>query len=246
MSTLVKMLSDIALNPRGLPDESWKLKVLVNDDNLTYLAWNSDSHEGIIVDPVREDWDLLLKETRALKDVRWSAVIDTHTHADHVSCACSLAKELGIPSVMTHLSPCSSVTKRVSADSFLAFKAAPMQFLLTPGHTSDGMSVIWGPFLFTGDTILHGDTGRDDLPTGDAEAHYDSLQKIKKAAAPHADRLWMLPGHDGKGGRATLWSEQMKINSSLTQSREEFVPEAAAFTAPPPKKMEESIRENTK
>ncbi len=131
----------------------------------------------------------------------------------------------------------------MTKDTVLPSKAAPLQPLLTPGHTHDSMTLIWGPFLFGGDTILYGDTGRDDLPGGDPEAHYKSLASIKKAAKPE---MIVLPGHDHKGGRASSWATQLKVNPSLTQGREDFVRESAAFDAPAPKLFKKALKENFK
>jgi glyoxylase-like metal-dependent hydrolase (beta-lactamase superfamily II) len=103
--------------------------------------------------------------------------------------------------------------------------------------------VIWGPFIFGGDTLLYGDTGRDDLPGGDPEAHYDSVQSVKAHARPE---MIVLPGHDHKGGRASTWATQLKVNSSLTQEREDFVREAGSFEAPAPKLLKKSLFENFK
>jgi glyoxylase-like metal-dependent hydrolase (beta-lactamase superfamily II) len=91
--------------------------------------------------------------------------------------------------------------------------------------------------------VLFGDVGRDDLPGGNPEAHYESLLLLKKFAK---DEMILLPGHDHKGGRISTWQEQMKINSSLTQERESFIKEAAAFDAPAPALLKKSLRENFK
>ena len=121
-------------------------------------------------------------------------------------------------------------------------QAGKLYLWLTPGHTTDSITVAWGPFLFTGDLILFNDTGRDDLPGGDANIHFDSLELIKREAT--AD-LIMLPGHDHQG-RASIWSNQLLSNTSLKQSRSDFVREAEAFDAPAPALFKRSLKENFK
>ena len=91
--------------------------------------------------------------------------------------------------------------------------------------------------------MLFGDTGRDDLPGGDTEDHYESIQTLKKLAE---SEMIVLPGHDHKGGRASSWATQLKMNSALTQSREDFLREAASFDAPAPKLLKKALRENFK
>ena len=114
----------------------------------------------------------------------------------------------------------------------------------TPGHTADSITLAWGPYLFGGDTVLYGDTGRDDLPTGDAGRHFESITLLKKHAKPD----WiLLPGHDHKGGRASSWRSQLEgLNPSLNEAKDDFIREAAAFSAPAPLLLKEALRENFK
>ncbi|MBY0470631.1 MBL fold metallo-hydrolase [bacterium] len=242
MGTQIKKFSEIAKGDAVLPS-SWDFRAVVNDDNLTYFVWNTQTQEGLIVDPARDDLEAIEKLLAELKSVRWFAVIDTHTHADHISSAFELSSKLGVPLLMSSKSPSTRVQLRVSQEMSLPLKAAPIHFAHTPGHTPDGLLVSWGPFLFTGDTILYGDTGRDDLPGGDPSAHYESLQVFKKVAK--ADAL-VLFGHDSEGGRVTTWKTQLQMNASLTQDRETFVREASAFVGAAPKKLKESLYENLK
>jgi glyoxylase-like metal-dependent hydrolase (beta-lactamase superfamily II) len=239
----VKSLKELICDGSPEPSQGWALKAVVNDDNMTYFVSNEKTREAIVVDPVREDWDVLQAQVRELTGYRWLAVIDTHTHADHFSCAGELAQSLRVPLVMHQLAPSKKIDLRVSRDTALSSAASPLRLLVTPGHTQDSLTVIWGPFLFGADTLLYGDTGRDDLPTGDPAAHYESLQKIKAAAQ---DDMLFLPGHDGEGGRITSWKTQLKVNPGLTQSRDVFVKEAGAYVGPAPKLLKESLFENFK
>jgi glyoxylase-like metal-dependent hydrolase (beta-lactamase superfamily II) len=239
---MIKTLSELLVPGEKLPnDASWQLKAVMSDECLSYVAWNATTREALLVDPKREDVETYRAIVRELPGHLWLAVIDTHTHADHVSAAAAMSEELSAPLVMHAVGPSQRVTLRVAHATRLAARAAPVRFVPTPGHTPDGMAVIWGPFLFTSDTVLFNDTGRDDLPGGDAEAHYESLQALKAVATPE---LVVLPGHDNKGGRAVSWRSQLETNASLKQERDEFVPEAAAFSAPAPALFKESLKEN--
>ena len=241
MDTLIKSLEQILVPGESVPKTPWQLRVVQSDQCLSYVAWNESTREALLVDPKREDKTAYHAIASDLTGYRWLAVIDTHTHADHVSAASDMADELIAPLVMHVTSPSRRVHMRTSRDTFLPSQAAPVQILQTPGHTPDSLTVLWGPFLFGGDTLLFGDTGRDDLPGGDPEAHFDSLVKIKSLATPE---MILLPGHDHKDGRASSWGTQLKINSSLTQGREDFIREASAFDAPAPTLLKESLRKN--
>jgi glyoxylase-like metal-dependent hydrolase (beta-lactamase superfamily II) len=243
MATLVKDLNEIIQDGSRLP-AGWGAKAVVNEDNLTYVVWNEASREAIVVDPMREDWESLLSiAKRELRDYRFLAVIDTHTHADHVSCAAALAEELGAPLIQHQLSPSRRIHLRVSRDTALSTAAGPLVLLDTPGHTAECITPIWGPFLFGGDILLYGDTGRDDLPGGDPAAHWESLQKIKTHALPtHI----LLPGHDLKGGQASSWAHQLEISPALKQDKETYLRDGGAWVGPSPKILKESLFENFK
>lgn len=243
MGTQVKTLEQILVPGESAPAGQWQLRAIQSDQCVSYIAWNAETREAIVIDPKQEDIAAYRSIAADLRGFIWPGVIDTHTHADHISAASLVAEELKAPLIMHFASASRRVHFRASRDTFLASHAAPVHLLLTPGHTPDSLTVIWGPFLFGGDTLLFGDTGRDDLPGGDPEAHFESLTKIKGAAKPE---MIFLPGHDHKSARASSWATQLKVNASLTQEQKDFVREAAAFDAPAPALLKESLRENLK
>lgn len=245
MSTITKSLQDLLTE--GEPwnaEQPWDLRGIQSEQCLSYVAWNRSTREAIVVDP--KDTDLEAYRTLSigeLKDYTWLAVIDTHTHADHISCAADLASELKAPLVMHEGAPSKRVDLRVARTTRIPSIASAIELLVTPGHTQDSLTPVWGPFIFGGDTVLFGDTGRDDLPGGNAADHFESIQLIKKFATPQSI---LLPGHDHKGGRASTWATQLKVNSSLTQPRDQFIQESEAFDAPAPELLKKSLKENFK
>lgn len=245
-STEIHLLEDVLLKGEVIPDFDWELRMLTNEDCLSYVAWNRKSKEALLVDPKREDAEAYRSILQGLGDYTFIAVIDTHTHADHVSVAAEFASELNAPLIMHEKSASRRVQIRISQETQIHTSASPLRFFATPGHTNDSVCVLWGPFLFTGDTILFGDVGRDDLPTGDAVQHYESLSRMRELMAADGSQTILLPGHDNKGGRASSWNRQLELNPSLTQPRADFIREAQGFSAPPPKHMDEALRLNTR
>jgi len=243
MTTSIRNLEQILVAGEKAPGPDWQVRAIQSEQCLSFVAWNVSRREAIIVDPKTEDWSAYRQIAQELPDFLWLGIIDTHTHADHVSCGAGLAGELRAPYIMHSRSPSERVHFKISRAAALPAHSAPLEFLPTPGHTNDSMTVLWGPFLFGGDTILLGDTGRDDLPTGSPEDHFESVQLVKSRARP--DHI-VLPGHDHLGGRATSWATQLRDNPSLTQNREEFIQEAAEFDAPAPALLKKSLRENLK
>ena len=243
MQTIVKPIERLIQDQSSVPTP-WKGYAVIQDDNMTYVVWNTQTKEALLVDPMKEDRETLVQMfAKELAGYRVIAVIDTHTHADHISIAADMAQVCGAPLVQHVLSPSKRVHLRVSRDTALSTAAGPLTLLLTPGHTPECITPIWGPFLFGGDTLMYGDTGRDDLPGGNPEEHWESLQKIKAVASPH---VLLLPGHDGQGGRVSNWKTQLEISPGLSQDKPTFVADAGAYVGPSPKLLKESLFENFK
>jgi glyoxylase-like metal-dependent hydrolase (beta-lactamase superfamily II) len=243
MKTHINQLRDLYQGPISelvQLEKTWDLKIIRHEDNMSYLLANRHTLEAIIVDPSQEDlssWISLLSECQ---EYRFLFVIDTHTHADHISAAAYFADHLGVPLLMHQLAPSKRVDLRVTRDLVYSSAAGGVSLIHAPGHTEDGLVVFWGPFIFTGDTVLYGDVGRDDLPGGDPRSHYVSVQRVKAKAS---DSSVFLPGHDGQG-RVSSWRTQLEVNSALIQDQEAFVREAGGWTGPPPKKLKESLFAN--
>lgn len=243
MTSLITSLRDLLPAEESLPSSEWNLKGIRSGQCLSYIAWNTNTREAIVIDPKDEDLESYRKIAGELSGYLWMGVIDTHTHADHISVAHVLSNELRAPLLMHQRSPSSRVSFRVSKETALPSRAGPILFYFTPGHTQDSVVVVWGPFAFTGDTVVIGDTGRDDLPGGSAEDHFESLVKLKEVLRPE---MIVLAGHDGKGSRASTWKRELLGNVSLKETRDEFVRASTAFSAPAPALLRESLRENFK
>ena len=140
----------------------------------SYLVGCPDACAAVLIDPELRQIDRYLASA-ARDGLRIRYLIDTHTHADHFSAANELRARLDVPVVMHSLSPAPYASLRVNDGDMLAVGNLRLQFIHTPGHTRDSTCIHVGDRLFTGDTLLIGGTGRTDLPTGDANALYDSL-----------------------------------------------------------------------
>jgi glyoxylase-like metal-dependent hydrolase (beta-lactamase superfamily II) len=177
--------------------------------------------------------------------VEW--LIETHVHADHLSAAPYIQRELGgklgIGSKITVVQETfgkvfnegtefqrdGSQFDRLFEDGDTYKIGTMTAFAMhTPGHTPACMTHVIGDAAFVGDTLFMPDGGsaRADFPGGDAGQLYDSIQKV--LALPEAMRLFMC--HDyGPNGRDIQWETTVadekahNIHVGGGRTREEFV-----------------------
>jgi glyoxylase-like metal-dependent hydrolase (beta-lactamase superfamily II) len=96
-----------------------------------------------------------------------------------------------------------------------------LDFILTPGHTQGGISIIVdNEAILTGDTLFIGDCGRTDLPGGNLKQMFKTLQEKIKSLP---DYLIVLPGHDyGAKPFDTLGNQKKTNKTLLAKNLEEF------------------------
>lgn len=163
------------------------------------------------------------------EDLKLEWILETHVHADHLSAAPYLKKELGGKiGIGRQITTVQEVFKGVfNAEE--SFKTDGSQFdvqfddnetfeignlrglvLHTPGHTpACATYVIDEEHAFVGDTIFMPDQGtaRCDFPGGDATILFNSVKRI--LSMPESTKLYMC--HDyGPGGRDYMYLTTVK------------------------------------
>jgi glyoxylase-like metal-dependent hydrolase (beta-lactamase superfamily II)/rhodanese-related sulfurtransferase len=149
----------------------------------TYLLADAVSGAAAIIDPVEALGASYLGRLAA-RGLHLVAIVETHTHADRVSGAPSLARATGAPLVMHHQAPRACVSRRVHHGDEIAVGALRVRVLATPGHTYDSLSLHAGDALFSGDLLALGPRGHAGELCGDADAAHDSLRAL--SALPDA------------------------------------------------------------
>ncbi len=188
---------------------------------LGYVVADPGTRRAAIVDPEVEMVEPMLDFVfeHGLKPLY---VVDTHTHADHLSGAREVKKKTIAKIVMHEKAPCSAVDIRVEdGDRLWLGDELHLKFLHTPGHAKDLLSVMLPGAILTADALLIGSCGRTDLPNGNATRQYHTLYYTYKSLP---DDLLVYPGHDYEGRScSTLGEEKANNPKMLFASEEEFV-----------------------
>lgn len=180
----------------------------------SYVVQDPASSACAIIDPVMDfeaaagrtsstSADKIIAYVRE-RDLQVQWIIDTHVHADHLTAAPYLQKQLGGKTVIgdkvtivqaafqkifntgTGFRTDGGQFDRLVRDGEnLTLGGLALQALHTPGHTPACMTYLVGDAAFIGDTMFMPDygTARADFPGGDARALYHSIRKILALAS---------------------------------------------------------------
>jgi hydroxyacylglutathione hydrolase len=155
-----------------------------------------------VIDP---RWDVVPQYTglAGQQGLKITHIIDTHTHADHVSGASRLADRTGATVYIHRQAQTSYPHQDVDDGDEIPVGPARILIMHTPGHSMDSISLLVRdaegndlPRLLSGDTIFVGEVGRPDLhgaeAAGLAELLYASLHERVLQLDDHVE---VFPGH---------------------------------------------------
>jgi len=225
---------------------------------VTYVVRDPSSRKVAVIDSVLDfDYASGRTDTRSadavikfIKDkafeVEW--LLETHVHADHLSAAPYIQREVGGKiAIGKNITVVQDTFGKVFNEG-TEFQRDGSQFdalftdgdsfhigqlrgdvMHTPGHTPACLTYTIGDAAFVGDTLFMPDfgTARCDFPGGSAETMFESIQKI--LSLPDETRIFV--GHDYKAeGRdhyawETTVGAQKTLNKHVGEgkSREDFV-----------------------
>lgn len=210
---------------------------------LSYLLIDEYSKEAALIDPSEEiatDRYLSALEENGAHLVY---LIETHTHADHISSTPELAEKTGAKVVRHNQAPSSHKDIAVTGGETLPLGEDFLKILATPGHTNESISIRTRDAVFTGDALLIGGTGRTDFQLGDSEALYTSLHETLGTLP---DDTVVYPGHNYKGQISSTIGEEKQNNSRLILPHDAFIETMEAHHPPSPELFEQSIATNSR
>lgn len=189
----------------------------------TYVVYDRAGGSAVVIDPVL-DYDAASARTstrsaeRVLafakeKDLQIEWILETHAHADHLSAAAFLKRQLDVPvgigkgitqvqdrfrklyGFEQEFRPDGSQFDQLLEDGdVIEVGDLTIRVMATPGHTDDSLTYRVGDAAFVGDTLFAPDVGtaRADFPGGDAAKLYRSIRSL--LALPDETRLFLC--HD--------------------------------------------------
>ena len=160
------------------------------DDNFAYVVADEKAKGGLVIDPSGLTSKILgfVKKN----DIKIQYIFNTHRHGDHTGGNAEIARKTGAK-IVRHTSSARKNYLAVKDGDVLKVGKLKVRIIHTPGHSKDGISILIGKSLFTGDTLFIGDCGRTDFSGGSSEQMWDSLfNKISKLD----DDVEVYPGHD--------------------------------------------------
>lgn len=168
----------------------------------SYLVGCVRAKEAVVVDPA----DALGAEFYLLEAADLSldivGVLETHVHADYISCARELADMVGGMHYLHEDAPVTYDFTPLSHGEVLELGKLRIEVVHTPGHTPEHCAFVvtdtgraeepW--FVMTGDSLFVGDVGRPDLLVGDQALDvYDQAERARHQYRSIKDRLFALP-----------------------------------------------------
>jgi sulfur dioxygenase len=225
--------------------ESLTHTVIVNqmraENCFAYLIADADTREATLVDPRADRVEDYLRDLEA-RGLRLRSVIETHTHADHISGAAELRARTGAEVLVSDRATSEVATGRLRDGDRISVGGQEIQVLASPGHTDDSISLLVGGVLLTGDALLVGGAGRTDFQNGSPEALYDTLHR--RFAGLSGD-LTVYPGHDYTGRTHSTLAQERQTNALLRLTeRDRFVSTLRAGRQPKPANMDVIVAAN--
>ena len=167
----------------------------------TYMIGALDGGECAVVDPL---WDIgpYLRKA-AQKESRIRYVIDSHTHADHVSGARRLVEATGAELVLPAGAEVTYAATRVRGGDRLRLGEVSLDVLHVPGHRPEQINLLVTDLsrsedpwcVLTADFVLVGDVSRPDLAQHGAEGARTLFDVSIPQLAALPDFVEVYPGH---------------------------------------------------
>ena len=186
------------------------IKVIHDSGCQSYIIGCRDSGAALLIDP-----KLGRRETyrKCLADFGLTAagMVDTHTHADHLSDSVAFLKE-GLPLYMSRLTGCRRDVVRIGDDDVVRVGELTFRVIEVPGHTDDSVALVGHGLAIVGDTLFAGSLARADFRGSDPARLWESVSR-RLLTLP--DDTVILPGHNYRDVLFTTVGVEKRTNPAL-------------------------------
>jgi len=214
------------------------------DDDLgcaSYLIGDPATGDAFVVDPAYAIEPYV--DAAAQEGVRIVRVLETHTHADHVSGHGRFALEHGVPVSVHALAEPEYPYEPLEDGKVLTAGSVGVRVVHTPGHRPEHCAfVVDERLVLTGDSLFVGDAARPDLAVDareGAEGLFHSLRRLTELPDGHE----VYPGHVAgslcgaamsPAHSSTIGAEK-RTNAALEfENMQAFVASSATVSTPRP------------
>jgi hydroxyacylglutathione hydrolase len=221
------------------------------DDDLgcaSYLVGDADAGVAVVVDPALAIEQYL--EAAEADGVAIERVLETHTHADHVSGHGRFALEHGTPVAIHSVAEPEYPFEPLADGDVVQAGSVDVRVLHTPGHRPEHCAfVVADELVLTGDSLFVGDAARPDLAVAAREGAEDLFHSLAKIASL-GDGFQVYPGHvagslcGGKmsSERSSTIGRERETNDALSyHDVQEFVLVSASVSTPRPPTTEQVV-----
>ena len=189
----------------------------------SYLVGDDQAGVAVVVDPAFTIEQYL--DAAAKAGVRIVGVLETHTHADHVSGHGRFALEHNVPVSVHGLADAEFPHNPLSDGQVLEVGATRIRVLHTPGHRPEHCTfVVDERRALTGDSMFVGDAARPDLAVDAREGAEDLFRSLARLVALPED-VEVYPGHVA----GSLCGSNMSVERSSTIGHERATNHALEF-----------------
>lgn len=166
-----------------------------------YLVGSLESGECAVYDPLWDPQPYLDAASKHSSQIRY--IMDSHSHADHVSGARRLAKITGAELILPELADITYKATRVAGGEKIRLGEVTMEMIHTPGHRPEQLCLLitdhsrsdepW--CILTADFLLVGDVARPDLAQGGVAGAEVMFDQALPALNDLPDFVEVYPGH---------------------------------------------------
>ena len=163
-------------------------KVLEGEGCRSYLIGCPASRQALLIDP-KVGMERAYAWFLDAYDLELAAVLDTHTHADHLSAS----TRFDVPLYMSHRTPVRRPKHALEQGTELRVGELAFEAREVPGHTADSVALVGHGMAFTGDSLFVGGLARADFRGSDPAQLFESVER-ELLSLP--DDTLVFPGHD--------------------------------------------------